>query len=82
MPQFFAYGHAQSPHESFRRSSSQTTTNDVNDTLHTLRSLTVRRSYYRDPFHKNLSCAVAVSAPRAADSQLEFDRASLHRQIF
>jgi hypothetical protein len=59
-----------------------TTTNDVNNTLHTLRSLTVRRNYYWDPLRKNLSYAIAVSATPAADSQFDFDRESLYRQIF
>jgi hypothetical protein len=34
----------------------------MNDALHALRSLTVRRSFCRDPFRENLPFAVAISA--------------------
>jgi hypothetical protein len=77
-----AHRHAKSPQESFCRSSSQTTTNQVNDALHALRSLTVRRSYCRDPFRENLPFAVAISAAPAADAQSHFDRESLDGKIF
>jgi hypothetical protein len=54
----------------------------MNDALHALGSLPVRRSYCRDPFRENLPFAVAISAPPAADAQSHFDRESLNRKIF
>jgi hypothetical protein len=77
-----ADGHAQSTHESFGRSSSQTTTNDLNDAFHTFCSLTVRPGNSRDSLCEDLSGAVDVSAPPATDSQLDFDREALQGQIF
>jgi hypothetical protein len=54
----------------------------MNDALHALGSLTVWRSYCRDPFRQNLPFAVAISAAPAADPQSHFDRESLNGQIF
>jgi hypothetical protein len=54
----------------------------MNDALHALGSLTVRRSYCRDPFRENLPFAVAISAAPAADAQSHFDRESLNGKIF
>jgi hypothetical protein len=42
----------------------------MNDAFHALRSLTVRRSYCRDPFRENLPFAVAISAAPAAGPRL------------
>jgi hypothetical protein len=54
----------------------------MDDAFHALGSLTVRRSYCRDPFRENLPFAIAISAAPAADAQSHFDRESLNGKIF